>query len=286
MTSAIFLGHLTDRWLNFDNYESAKTLGPQGELPPWNLWVQQQLGLVEIRPLPSRRRRELKGWGGKGWLAGGARLTPWGTAVTWALLDFWKVQSEAEDEAETKDTDEQTDEWTDDASAQEQFGILQPVFQPFFPEWRTNYRPPPKEVRLGTHTFKVRLAGWRGADGSIWRRLLVPGHASLDTLAQDILSAFEFDNDHSYDFRYRDQRGKSRVYNHPWSDREPSTLDISVAETELGIKEKMLFTFDYGDNWQFEVRLESVDEGSCQLQVTKVIDSAGEAPKQYPPYES
>ncbi|HWQ93430.1 MAG TPA: hypothetical protein VN673_17300, partial [Clostridia bacterium] len=82
--TAIFLGQLSERWCNFDFYESASSLGPHGELPPWNLFVQQQLGLIEIRPLPSSKR-EPKGWGGRGWLVGAARLTDWGTAVTWAL---------------------------------------------------------------------------------------------------------------------------------------------------------------------------------------------------------
>jgi hypothetical protein len=43
----------------------------------------------------------------------------------------------------------------------------------------------------------------------------VPPDTSLDELAGVILSAFKWDDDHLYDFRYRDQRDRSRVYNHP-----------------------------------------------------------------------
>ena len=71
----MFLGQLSDRWRNFDHYESTYMLGPQGELPPWNLFVQQQLGLIEIRSR-SFSENERRHWGGRGWLAGGARLTP------------------------------------------------------------------------------------------------------------------------------------------------------------------------------------------------------------------
>lgn len=273
-TTTIFLGQLSDRWRNFDRYESTSNLGPHGELPPWNLFVQQQLGLVEIRPLPSSRP-ELKGRGGCGWLAGGARLTGWGTAVTWALLDFWNEEFGDDSEAEA-------DESPDDEGSKAQFGILQPVFQPYFPEWRTTYTLPAREVRSGSHTFKVTLAGWRRAGGSIWRRLLVPPDASLDDLARAILSSFKLDNDHAYDFRYRDQRGKSRVYYHPWTDEGPFTTEIVVAETDLALKAEMQFTFDYGDYWQFEVRLEAVDGGLCRLSAPKIIKSAGEAPEQYP----
>ncbi|HWQ91060.1 MAG TPA: hypothetical protein VN673_05265, partial [Clostridia bacterium] len=184
---------------------------------------------------------------------------------------------EEENEVEAEDDDEQ-----ESAEKPEQFGMLQPVFQPYFPEWRTVYTLPAREVRSGVHTFKVTLAGWRGAGGGIWRRLLVSPDASLDELASAILCAFKLDDDHLYDFRYRDQRGKSRVYNHPYTDEGPFTSGITVAETDLALKDEMQFTFDYRDYWQFKVCLEAVDAGSCRLGNPKVIESAGKAPEQYP----
>src|SRR2546426_6510836 len=99
-TGTVFLGQLSDRWRNFDHYESTYMLGPQGELPPWNLFVQQQLGLIEIRSR-SFSENERRHWGGHGWLTGGARLTHWGMAVTWALLEFLKQQIEEEEELES-----------------------------------------------------------------------------------------------------------------------------------------------------------------------------------------
>ncbi len=316
---AAFLGLLTDQWRNFDHYESACILGPQGELPPWNLFVQQQLGLIEIRPRDFSEK-ERAAWGGRGWLTGGAKLTPWGSAVTWALLEFLKkcieedkkleddhaapdtgrLQLElleglaprsdrdaAGQEADSADTesDEEEPEWDEapgESGAKYDFGMLQPSFQPFFPEWQTIYARPKPEVRSGAHIFKVTLAGWHGGGGSIWRRITVPPDFSLDALAGAILRAFKFDDDHLYDFRYRDQRGRSQVFNHPGTDDGPFTTEIAIAETGLAIKDEMLFTFDYGDNWQFRVRLEKVDPGPCRLRTTKVVESAGKAPKQYP----
>jgi len=166
-----------------------------------------------------------------------------------------------------------------------EFGILQPIFQDYFPQWQRVYARPNREARLGTHIFKVTLAGWRGG-GGIWRRLAVPPDTSLDGLAAAILRAFEFDNDHLYDFRYRDQRGKRHVYNHPYTDEGPFTPEITVAETELALQDHMSFTFDYGDNWQFEVRLEKIDVEPSRLRGPKVLESAGKAPEQYPQYES
>jgi hypothetical protein len=318
-TTVSFLGQLTDRWRNFDHYESVRKLGPQGELPPWNLFVQQQLGLIEIRPRPFSEK-ERRDWGGYGWLVGGARLTPWGTAAAWAMLEFQRQNEEAQS-ADDNDaapvvgqpqlqfeeatllstnaaiTDEDGDsdnrEWdegkaddvSDESDAEAAFGILQPVFQPYFPEWKTVYARLDREVRLGTHIFKVTLAGWRGGGGDIWRRIAVPPGASLDTLAGAILGAFKLDDDHLYDFRYRDRRGRSRVYSHPYTDEGPFTPEIAVGETELALKDKMRFTFDYGDYWQFDVCLERVESEEGPLRRLEVIESAGQAPEQYPKFE-
>jgi len=184
---------------------------------------------------------------------------------------------EAEDEPE-----EEPDESSRANGAEAPFGVLQRVFQPYFPEWRTVYTRPNREVRSGTHLFKVTLAGWRGGGGSIWRRLAVPPDTSLDGLAGAILKAFNLDDDHLHDFRYRDQRGKNRVYNHPYTDEGPYTPEIAVAETDLAVKGEMRFTFDYGDYWQFVVRLEAVEAGPCRLKQPAVLESAGTAPEQYP----
>jgi len=317
--STVFLGQLSERWRHFDFYESVNVLGPQGQLPSWHLFAQQQLGLIEIRPREFVER-ERKAWGGRGWLVGSARLTPWGAAVAWALLDLLKKARDEEEaacdntnpEADEKGCEEMAlplfdeglggksdnpalpgsaaegtgseDEPAESRSAAE-FGMLRPAFHPYFPEWQNVYARPSCEARQGAHIFKVTLAGWQGGCGGIWRRVAAPPDISLDELAGAILRAFKFDSDHLYDFRYRDQRGKLRVYNHPYTDEGPFTPEIAVGETGLALKDTMIFTFDYGDNWQFEARLEQIEDEPCRPQRAKVIASAGEAPAQYPPFE-
>ncbi len=312
----VFLSHLTEQWREFDSYEAAYDLGPKGTMPTWNVFAQQQLGLIEIRQrTPSAEAGYSSG--GRGWLVGRARLTPWGVAATWALLDLLQKKDETEakdmleeeaseqgdlfemldpDSAPSADSDEESENEdpnkvqaeNDEAEVEEAedsvpgagFGILQPAFQPFFKEWQTIYRRPEREARPGIHIFKVSLGRWRGSSG-VWRRLAVPPDNSLDQLASAILDAFKFDEDHLYDFCYRDQRGKQRVYNHPGTEEGPFTDQVAVGQLELALKDEMLFTFDYGDNWQFTVRLESV-EAPDVLRRPGVIASAGKAPEQYP----
>ena len=107
----------------------------------------------------------------------------------------------------------------------------------------------------------------------------------MDALAGAILSAFGLDEDHLYNFRYRDQRGKSRLYAHPYTDEGPFTSEVTVAGTDLALKAEMEFTFDFGSYWQFKVLLEDVVAGADQLEAV-VIESAGPPPKQYPVPES
>lgn len=48
----------------------------------------------------------------------------------------------------------------------------------------------------------------------------------------------------------------------------------------LPVGANMLFNFDFGDNWYFEVKLEQIDEGS-KIKKPTVLESFGEAPPQY-----
>ena len=58
------------------------------------------------------------------------------------------------------------------------FGALQPVLQPYFPEWKKNLSVPGWAFREGAHVFKVSL-------GRLWRRIAIPAGRPLDELASD-----------------------------------------------------------------------------------------------------
>lgn len=65
--------------------------------------------------------------------------------------------------------------------------------------------------------------------------------------------------------------------------RLPATK-VKIESLNLKPKQKFLYLFDYGDQWEFEV--EYVKEGSPEKTIyPRIIDSRGEAPQQYPDYE-
>ena len=156
-----------------------------------------------------------------------------------------------------------------------EIGTLQPLFQPYFPEWQQNLVPPKEAFREGDHTWRVSL-------GKTWRRIVAPADSDLDDLAMAILDAFDFDDDHLYCFQLSDRRGRSLRIACPYEEDAPArTEEVRLGDVPLPVGGTMTFVFDYGDNWQFDVKLESVDSKKSKRKTPKVIAKDGKAPAQY-----
>jgi hypothetical protein len=154
-------------------------------------------------------------------------------------------------------------------------GHWQPLFQPYFPEWQHNLVAPAPEFRDGVFVFRVSL-------GKVWRRIAIPAESSLEELAACILKSVNFDNDHLYEFVYRDRRGAQVHVMAPYCDEGPWTDDVHVGDLPLNPGESMLFHFDFGDDWRFDVRLEEIESPGGKLKAPKILEKKGKAPEQYP----
>lgn len=141
------------------------------------------------------------------------------------------------------------------------------------------------------YIFDARMTQY--AEGQeIWRRVAVSGNKSLSHLAEVILSAFDFKCDHCYGF-YGD------VTQHPGRE-QTETYELfvdageeTIAENARGVRQtrissvfidtgkKMLFVFDYGDDWRFEVELKEIREKFSAERLPNVLTSVGAAPPQY-----
>lgn len=154
------------------------------------------------------------------------------------------------------------------------FGVLQPVLQPYFLEWKNNLTVPEWTFREGTYIFKVAL-------GPVWRRIAIRAGHTLDTLVSIILDSVDFDDDHLYQFSYQTRYGFPQHINHPYLEEEPFTSEILIGDVPLSVGQTMIFLFDFGDNWEFDVTLERVDTE----RVTKkpgILETHGKSPEQYP----
>ncbi len=171
--NVIFLAEFKEsNWKNFD--ERCHVYELPGTVSAWNAQLHARFGLVELeaRPLAGRRCES------RGWIMQKARRTAWGKAVTWAILDSVLTGGVSE-------------LWMQDEPEDAGFGILQPVFRPWFPEWNNVFQPAPPVTQTGTHIIKVKFAGGQALAG-ISCLLSVPGDATLDELADAVLKAFKF----------------------------------------------------------------------------------------------
>ncbi|WP_428665359.1 IS1096 element passenger TnpR family protein [Reyranella sp.] len=124
----------------------------------------------------------------------------------------------------------------------------------------------------------------------LYRDVEIDSMASLAALAEAITGAFEFDFDHAYGFystltgRYHDSPEKFELF----ADIEGGDSDAdSVQETAVSkafskAGKKMLFLFDYGDEWRFTVELIKLGEKMPGTRYPRLVGTSGDAPEQYP----
>lgn len=146
---------------------------------------------------------------------------------------------------------------------------------------------------MKTYIFKTNLF----RDKKIIREIEVSGNVNLYKLAETIIGAYDFDFDHAFGFfskisenRYFDSDKKYELFADLEDEGiEPTDTD-SVKKTKIGevwknIGDKMLFLFDYGDNWLFVVELIGFGEKRTKIKYPRVVKSVGRAPEQYPEIE-
>jgi hypothetical protein len=155
-----------------------------------------------------------------------------------------------------------------------EYGKLQKFLQPYFPQWQNNLVLNQEKSSEGVYIFKVSL-------GKPWRRIAIPSHLDLDFLANIILDAFDFDDDHLYMFTCKQRNGASLNINHPYLEEPPFTDEFTVGELPLQQGQTMTFLFDFGDNWQFNLILEEIEAPDPKLTKPKILASQGKAPEQY-----
>lgn len=154
-------------------------------------------------------------------------------------------------------------------------GTLQPVLQPYFPEWERNLTVPEWTFQEGTHVFRVSL-------GDIWWcRIAMPATATLETLVTAVLNLIEFTHDHLYRFSYRNRFGAFDHINHPYMDDGPWADDVRIGDLPLEVGQAMTYLYDFGDQWEFTVTLERTDPADPSLEAPVTLEEGGDPPEQY-----
>jgi hypothetical protein len=118
--------------------------------------------------------------------------------------------------------------------------------------------------------------------------LVHPENHTLEDLAETILKAVDFDMDHCFGFY--DKLGR------PGETKEEYTLFADIGEEanpgDRGVRttrlpdvfhpgKKLIFLFDYGDDWRFDVTCKSIEETKSKFRKPKILNPHGTPPVQY-----
>ncbi len=147
-----------------------------------------------------------------------------------------------------------------------------------------------RHVKQGEKVYliKVILSDWYGkVRGQPFRVLAIPEGFTLYSLAEAIVDGFNFDLDHAFGFYDNIRR---------WSHSNEGYelfADIGEESKFKGVKgarlnkvfdklgKKMLFLFDYGDEWHFIVELKGIERPKEGEKYPLIVESVGGVPLQY-----
>ncbi|MBL7159296.1 hypothetical protein ISS85_02390 [Candidatus Microgenomates bacterium] len=144
---------------------------------------------------------------------------------------------------------------------------------------------------MKTYIFNTSLL----ENQKISRKIEIPENINLYQLAKTIVKAYEFNFDHCFGFfnkispyRYFDSERKYELFTDLIEEGEniESTGAGSVKKTRVSDvwknpKEKMMFLFDYGDNWHFLIELAGFGEKDAKKKYPRILKKTGKAPEQY-----
>jgi hypothetical protein len=144
-------------------------------------------------------------------------------------------------------------------------------------------------TEAATHVVRITLQG----EPSIYREIEVESHKTLSDLAEAIVHAFGFEFDHAFGF-YSKLTGQDVMRSQPkyelFADMGERTEAKSVRKTRVAdafpkVGHKMLFMFDYGDDWRFVVEVIGLGQKVTKNRYPKVLKKVGKAPEQYGSWE-
>lgn len=137
---------------------------------------------------------------------------------------------------------------------------------------------------LTTHVFRVSLKP------RLYRDIEIRSNASLSDLAEAILRAYDFGLDHAFGFfsKLTGNIFQSPVRYELFADMELDAGGSSKSVKRTRIEQafpkvgtKMLFLFDYGDEWRFRVEVTVIAKAEPEARYPRTIKTVGVAPPQY-----
>ena len=135
------------------------------------------------------------------------------------------------------------------------------------------------------HHFKLQFQDYSA-------EFVLGGNHTLYELAEFIIKTIGFDFDHPFEFcdnLKNPYRSKERYTLFADIRNNPDHDDPGVKQTPVSAvfrpRRKMVFHFDYGDDWYFLITCTAVKESAAKRRFKMVLGTTGTPPEQYPDCE-
>jgi len=125
------------------------------------------------------------------------------------------------------------------------------------------------------YKFRINLGS------GCYREINCAGNHTFEDLHLAIQDAFDFDNDHLYSFFMSGRAWSGRRISSPYCADPPYADEYFIGGAGLSVKQKILYLFDFGDCWKFDITLLSVSKSEDVLKHPVITKTVGEAPQQY-----
>jgi hypothetical protein len=109
----------------------------------------------------------------------------------------------------------------------------------------------------------------------VWRRLLVPGSIRLSKLADLLCATMGWQNNHLHQFRTPNALYGMHVED--WDEDEIDEKTVTVLQA-FRDERRVVFDYDFGDNWHHEVVIEDLTRSSHALKFAVCVDGQNACP--------
>lgn len=116
----------------------------------------------------------------------------------------------------------------------------------------------------------------------VYRIIKISGDRTLKDLCGIILDAFNFYDDHMYEF-CMDNRMYSQYSYQPHPEAGQASVRIKLDQLNLMKGQKFSLHYDFGDDWMFAISVQKVAETS-EKKILRVVRGKGSA-EQYPDWD-
>jgi hypothetical protein len=107
--------------------------------------------------------------------------------------------------------------------------------------------------------FQLKIT-LEGTSPPIWRRVHVPATLRLDGLHRVVQAAMGWTNSHIHEFRFRDRTFSDPTFDPDGGLEIDDEHDVSLDSLVTRRGQKLLYRYDFGDNWRHEILIEKALE--------------------------